>query len=201
MYRLVIKPLMDVFVALTALILISPVFLLVMLLLFFFNEGRPFFLQRRPGKSGRIFTIVKFKTMNDKKDSLGKLLPDNQRLTKVGSFVRKTSIDELPQLLNVLMGDMSIVGPRPLLPEYLPLYNKFQRKRHNVKPGITGWAQVNGRNEISWKEKFDLDVWYVQNVRLGTDLNILIRTLIKVFKKEGISQKGRATTDFFNGKN
>jgi lipopolysaccharide/colanic/teichoic acid biosynthesis glycosyltransferase len=201
MYRFFFKKFIDMVFALLLIILVSPILLITTLLLLIYNRGMPFFLQRRPGKNGRIFTILKFKTMNDKKDISGKLLPDNQRLTKVGSFVRKISIDELPQLFNVVKGDMSLVGPRPLLPEYLPLYNEFQMKRHNVKPGITGWAQVNGRNEISWKEKFDLDVWYVENVRLKTDLYILIRTLKKVFKKEGISQKGRATTDFFNGKN
>jgi undecaprenyl phosphate N,N'-diacetylbacillosamine 1-phosphate transferase len=199
MYRLVIKPVMDVSVALTALILISPVFLLVMLLLFFFNEGKPFFFQRRPGKYGRIFTIVKFKTMNDKKDSFGKLLSDNQRLTKVGSFVRKTSLDELPQLLNVLMGDMSLVGPRPLLPEYLPLYNDFQRKRHSVKPGITGWAQVNGRNAIEWDRKFELDVWYADNVSFIIDVRIVFQTIIKVLQRKGISASVLVTMEPFKG--
>jgi lipopolysaccharide/colanic/teichoic acid biosynthesis glycosyltransferase len=199
MYRLVIKPVMDVCVALIALILISPVFLLVMLLLFFFNEGKPFFFQRRPGKFGRIFTIVKFKTMNDKKDSFGKLLSDNQRLTKVGSFVRKTSLDELPQLLNVLMGDMSLVGPRPLLPEYLPLYNDFQRKRHSVKPGITGWAQVNGRNAIEWDRKFELDVWYADNISFILDVRIFFQTVIKVLQRKGISASVLINMEPFKG--
>ena len=199
MYRLVIKPLIDFCIALTVLLLISPVLLSIMLLLLFFNQGKPFFLQRRPGKDGRIFTIVKFKTMNDKKDSFGKLLPDNQRLTKVGSFVRKTSIDELPQLLNVLMGDMSIVGPRPLLPEYLPLYNEFQMKRQNVKPGITGWAQVNGRNAIGWDRKFEYDVWYTDNVSFVLDLKIVFQTIKKVLQRKGISASVLINMEPFKG--
>ena len=199
MYRLVIKPLIDFCIALTVLLLISPVLLSIMLLLLFFNQGKPFFLQRRPGKDGRIFTIVKFKTMNDKKDSIGKLLPDNQRLTKVGSFVRKTSIDELPQLLNVLMGDMSIVGPRPLLPEYLPLYNEFQMKRQNVKPGITGWAQVNGRNAIGWDRKFEYDVWYTDNVSFVLDLKIVFQTIKKVLQRKGISASVLINMEPFKG--
>lgn len=163
------------------------------------NGGKPFFFQRRPGKGERIFTIVKFKTMNDKKDAQGRLLPDAQRLTAVGRLVRKTSLDEIPQLLNVLKGDMSFVGPRPLLPEYLPLYNETQRKRHEVKPGITGWAQVNGRNAISWEQKFDYDVWYVKNQSWAVDLKILFLTAKKVVVSEGISQEGQATAEAFKG--
>ena len=199
MYRLVIKPLIDFCIALTVLLLISPVLLSIMLLLLFFNQGKPFFLQRRPGKDGRIFTIIKFKTMNDKKDSLGKLLPDNQRLTRVGSFVRKTSIDEFPQLINVLKGDMSLVGPRPLLPEYLPLYNDFQKKRHNVKPGITGWAQVNGRNAIGWDLKFELDVWYADNVSFILDVKIVFQTIVKVLQRRGISASVLINMEPFKG--
>jgi undecaprenyl phosphate N,N'-diacetylbacillosamine 1-phosphate transferase len=199
MYRLVIKPLIDVCIALAALLLISPILLSIMLLLLFFNQGKPFFLQRRPGKDGRIFTIIKFKTMNDKKDYLGNLLPDNQRLTKVGSFVRKTSIDELPQLLNVLKGDMSLVGPRPLLPEYLQLYDDFQRKRHNVKPGITGWAQVNGRNAIGWDRKFELDVWYAENVSFILDVRIVLKTIVKVLQRKGISASVLINMEPFKG--
>lgn len=199
MYRLVIKPLIDLCIALAALLLISPILLSIMLLLLFFNQGKPFFLQRRPGKDGRIFTIIKFKTMNDKKDYLGNLLPDNQRLTKVGSFVRKTSIDELPQLLNVLKGDMSLVGPRPLLPEYLHLYDDFQRKRHNVKPGITGWAQVNGRNAIGWDRKFELDVWYAENVSFILDVRIVLKTIVKVLLRKGISASVLINMEPFKG--
>jgi undecaprenyl phosphate N,N'-diacetylbacillosamine 1-phosphate transferase len=199
MYRLVIKPLIDLCIALAALLLISPILLSIMLLLLFFNQGKPFFLQRRPGKDGRIFTIIKFKTMNDKKDYLGNLLPDNQRLTKVGSFVRKTSIDELPQLLNVLKGDMSLVGPRPLLPEYLHLYDDFQRKRHNVKPGITGWAQVNGRNAIGWDRKFELDVWYAENVSFILDVRIVLKTIVKVLQRKGISASVLINMEPFKG--
>jgi lipopolysaccharide/colanic/teichoic acid biosynthesis glycosyltransferase len=193
------KPLIDVGIALTVLLLISPVLLSIMLLLLFFNRGKPFFLQRRPGKDGRIFTIIKFKTMNDSKDSLGKLLPDNQRLTRVGSFVRKTSIDEFPQLINVLKGDMSLVGPRPLLPEYLPLYNDFQRKRHNVKPGITGWAQVNGRNAIDWDRKFELDVWYSDNISFILDVKIVFQTIVKVLQRKGISASVLINMEPFKG--
>jgi lipopolysaccharide/colanic/teichoic acid biosynthesis glycosyltransferase len=167
--------------------------------LFFANQGKPFFIQKRPGLHGRIFKIVKFKTMNDKKDAAGTLLPDVQRLTAIGIFVRKTSLDELPQLLNVIKGDMSIVGPRPLLPEYLALYTAEQAKRHNVKPGITGWAQVNGRNAISWEEKFTLDGWYVANQSLAVDLNILMKTIQKVLGSDGITDTINATTTPFKG--
>lgn len=167
--------------------------------LFLVNDGKPFFFQSRPGKGGKIFKIIKFKTMNDRKDSNGDLLPDSKRLTKIGALVRKTSLDELPQLLNVLIGDMSLVGPRPLLIEYLPLYNFEQGRRHNVRPGITGWAQVNGRNAISWNEKFNLDVWYVDNLSFNLDLKILLLTFKKVFKSEGINASANVTMEKFTG--
>ncbi|WP_415328646.1 sugar transferase [Chryseobacterium sp. MMS23-Vi53] len=180
-------------------ILLSPVFLFVLIGLFIANNGKPFFFQRRPGKDERIFSIIKFKTMNDKKDVNGILLPDSERLTPIGAFVRKTSLDELPQLINVLKGDMSIIGPRPLLPEYLELYNENQKRRHEVRPGITGWAQVNGRNAISWSKKFELDVWYVDNASFVVDLRIIFLTVKKVFLKEGIYADGHATTEPFKG--
>lgn len=201
MYRTLLKPLFDFLAALIGLLLISPVFVLVWVFLAIANNGKPFFTQRRPGRDGHIFTIVKFKTMNDKRDAGGNLLPDDKRLTAVGRFVRKTSLDELPQLLNVLKGDMSFVGPRPLLPEYLPLYNQKQRRRHEVKPGITGWAQVNGRNAISWEQKFEYDVWYVENQGFLLDLKILFKTVKKVFKSEGITQVGQVTSQRFTGNN
>lgn len=199
MYQNIIKPFLDTLCAFLGLVILSPIFLGVWAGLSIANNGKPFFYQRRPGKGERIFTILKFRTMNDRRDTAGKLLPDAQRLTAVGSFVRKTSLDELPQLLNVLKGDMSFVGPRPLLPEYLPLYNETQRKRHNVKPGITGWAQVNGRNAISWEQKFEYDVWYVEHQSFGLDLRILFKTVKKVFKSEGIAQEGQVTAEAFKG--
>ncbi|MDX1428381.1 MAG: sugar transferase, partial [Salegentibacter mishustinae] len=162
---------------------------------------KPFFFQKRPGKNGRIFNIIKFKTMTDEKDENGNLLPDEKRLTAVGKFVRKTSIDEIPQLINVLKGNMSLIGPRPLLPQYLPLYSERQRKRHDVKPGITGWAQVNGRNAISWTKKFEYDVWYVENLSFGLDVRIIFKTIKKVLVSEGINTANMATTEAFNGKN
>ncbi len=199
MYQTIVKPTLDFLAALLGLLVLSPVFVVVWIGLAIANNGKPFFFQKRPGKNGRIFTIIKFKTMNDKRDAKGQLLPDAKRLTAVGSFVRKTSLDELPQLLNVLKGDMSFVGPRPLLPEYLPLYNARQRKRHDVKPGITGWAQVNGRNAISWEQKFEYDVWYVENQSFALDLKILFKTVLKVFKREGIAQDGQVTAEVFRG--
>ncbi|WP_042492089.1 sugar transferase [Aequorivita sublithincola] len=199
MYKSITKPTFDFFCALLGLLVLSPIFLIAWIGLAIANNGKPFFYQRRPGKRERIFTIIKFKTMNDKRSADGQLLPDAKRLTAIGSFVRKTSLDELPQLLNVLKGDMSFVGPRPLLPEYLPLYSETQRKRHNVKPGITGWAQVNGRNAISWEQKFAYDVWYVAHQSFALDLQILFRTVKKVFKSEGISQTGQVTTERFLG--
>jgi lipopolysaccharide/colanic/teichoic acid biosynthesis glycosyltransferase len=184
-----------------ALLLLSPVLVLITSFLFLANRGKPFFKQARPGKNEKIFKVIKFKTMNDKRDSEGNFLPDEQRLTSIGKIIRKASLDELPQLLNVLKGDMSLVGPRPLLIEYLPLYNQTQKRRHEVKPGITGWAQVNGRNTISWEQKFAYDVWYVDNISFSLDIKIIFMTIMKVFKSEGISQQGQATMEFFKGSN
>ena len=200
-YTLFIKPLIDFSASLIAFLLLSPFFLLTALALYIANKGSVFFVQPRPGKGGRIFHVIKFKTMTDERDASGNLLPDEKRLTAVGSFVRKTSLDEIPQLLNVIMGDMSIVGPRPLLVEYLPLYNEVQRRRHDVKPGITGWAQVNGRNAIDWHQKFSLDVWYVENISFLLDMKIIMMTVLKVFKSEGISAQGSATMPKFTGGN
>lgn len=199
MYKNFFKRLIDFLASLFALLLISPIFIIVTICLFIANSGRPFFFQERPGKGKRIFKIIKFKSMNDKKGDDGKLLPDADRLTSVGSFVRKTSLDEIPQLINVLKGDMSLIGPRPLLVQYLPLYNAEQARRHEVRPGITGWAQVNGRNAISWKQKFDYDVWYVDNVSLALDIKIFFLTIKKVFVREGISADGQATMEPFKG--
>ncbi|MDP3358437.1 MAG: sugar transferase [Lutibacter sp.] len=199
MYRNFFKRILDFTIALLGLHILSPLLLLVMVGLTIANNGKPFFFQLRPGKDGKIFKIVKFKTMNDKKDHEGNLLPDAKRLTKIGSFVRKTSLDELPQLFNVLKGDMSLIGPRPLLPEYLPLYSKEQNRRHKVKPGITGWAQVNGRNAISWEDKFKYDVWYVNNVSFLVDMRILFLTIKKVLVSEGINSETAATMEYFEG--
>ena len=201
MYKNYIKRLIDFLVAFLGLLILSPVFIIVTIGLYFANDGKPFFFQARPGLKEKIFNIIKFKTMNDKKDIHGNLLSDAERLTPIGSFVRKTSLDELPQLINVLKGDMSLIGPRPLLPQYLPLYNNTQKRRHEVRPGITGWAQINGRNAISWTKKFELDVWYVDNLSLMTDLKVFLMTFKKVFKSEGISQEGQATMEAFNGSN
>lgn len=201
MYKNFFKRLIDFLAALFGLLILSPVFLLVCVGLYFANQGKPFFFQMRPGKGGRIFTIIKFKSMNDKKDSNGRLLPDAQRLTPVGAFVRKTSLDEIPQLINVLIGDMSLIGPRPLLIQYLPLYNNQQKRRHEVRPGITGWAQVNGRNAISWKQKFEYDIYYVENLSFILDIKILFLTLKKVLIRDGISQDGEATMEMFKGNN
>lgn len=201
MYKLFFKRVIDFSIAIVALVFLSPIFFIVLIGLFIANQGKPFFFQRRPGKDERIFSIVKFKTMNDKKDANGVLLPDSERLTSIGAFVRKTSLDELPQLINVLKGDMSIIGPRPLLPEYLELYNQNQKRRHEVRPGITGWAQVNGRNAISWSKKFELDVWYVDHLSLTLDLKIFFKTIKKVFVREGIYADGQATTEAFKGNN
>jgi len=163
------------------------------------NDGKPFFYQKRPGRGGHIFSIIKFKTMNDRKDASGNLLSDAERLTPIGAFVRKTSLDELPQLVNVLLGDMSLIGPRPLLVEYLPLYNERQMKRHEVKPGITGWAQINGRNTVDWPERFEMDVWYVEHLSFLLDLKIIWRTIFKVVKSEGVSSGTSATMEKFQG--
>jgi len=194
------KPLADFVVALTVFVILSPVFIIVVCWLTIANSGKPFFFQRRPGKNEKIFKVIKFKTMNDRKDKQGNLLPDADRLTPIGRFVRKTSLDEVPQLLNVIKGDMSIVGPRPLLEEYLPLYNPTQQLRHSVKPGITGWAQVNGRNAISWKQKFEYDVWYVNNIGFLLDFRILLLTVRNVAKSEGISSGTSVTMEKFTGK-
>ena len=200
-YRVFFKRLLDFTVAFFALLILSPVFIIATIGLYFVNERKPFFFQTRPGLNEKIFKIIKFKTMNDKKDTHGNLLSDAQRLTRIGSFVRKTSLDELPQLINVIKGDMSLIGPRPLLPQYLSLYNDIQKRRHDVRPGITGWAQVNGRNAISWSKKFELDVWYVDHLSLTLDLKIFFKTIKKVFVREGISAEGQATTEAFNGYN
>lgn len=200
-YKNFIKRFFDFSIALVGLICLLPIFMMVTIGLFFANQGKPFFFQERPGKNERIFKIIKFKTMNDKKDENGNLLPDAERLTKIGSFVRKTSLDEIPQLINVLKGDMSLIGPRPLRTYYLPLYSIEQKRRHDVRPGITGWAQVNGRNAISWTKKFELDVYYVNNISFALDLKIFFLTIKKVFKREGISAEGQATTEAFNGSN
>lgn len=199
MYKNFFKRVFDFSAALVGVLLFSPVLLLVTIGLFFANQGRPFFFQTRPGKNERLFRIVKFKTMNDRKDAEGNLLSDAVRLTPIGSFVRKTSLDELPQLFNVLVGDMSLIGPRPLLPQYLPLYNERQQRRHEVKPGITGWAQVNGRNAISWKKKFEYDIWYVEHLSLILDLKILFLTFKKVLIKEGINSNTSTTMEVFKG--
>lgn len=199
MYKSFFKPFIDGIAASFGLLLLSPIILVATMGLYFANQGKPFFFQLRPGLNGKIFKIVKFKTMNDKKDTAGNLLPDEERLTKIGKFVRKTSLDEIPQLLNVIKGEMSLVGPRPLLPEYLHLYNAHQARRHEVKPGITGWAQVNGRNAISWQQKFEYDVWYVAHLSFGLDIKILFLTLKKVFVGEGINSQGQVTAEAFKG--
>jgi lipopolysaccharide/colanic/teichoic acid biosynthesis glycosyltransferase len=201
MYKNYLKRLFDFLAALLGLLILSPLFIVVMIGLYVANQGKPFFFQTRPGKDERIFKIIKFKTMNDRKDAQGNLLPDADRLTPIGAFVRKTSLDEIPQLINVLKGDMSLIGPRPLLPQYLPLYNETQKRRHQIRPGITGWAQVNGRNAISWQKKFELDVWYIDHLSLILDIKIFFFTIKKVVVREGVSQEGQATIEAFNGKN
>ena len=202
MSRVYIKRFIDFTIVLIVLLIIWPILLLITIWLHFANKGAgAFFTQERPGKNGKIFKVIKFKTMTDERDEKGNLLPDADRLTAVGKFVRSTSIDELPQLINVLKGDMALIGPRPLLPQYLPLYNKEQARRHEVRPGITGWAQVNGRNAISWSKKFELDVWYVDHCSFCLDLKIIFLTIKKVFIREGISQEGQATIEPFNGNN
>lgn len=199
MYKLFFKRIIDFVASLIALLLFSPIIIALILLLTIANNGKPFFLHKRPGKNENIFTILKFKTMNDKKDENGELLHETKRITKIGAFVRNTSLDELLQLINVLKGDMSIVGPRPLLIEYLPLYNKEQARRHLVKPGITGWAQVNGRNAISWEQKFAFDVWYVDHLSFLTDLKILIKTVQKVFRRDDIYSNEKDTFKQWQG--
>lgn len=199
MYKVYFKPLLDCVVSLLGIVVLSPIFLVILICLFISNNGKVFFVQNRPGKNEKIFKIIKFRTMNNKKDAHGNLLPDAERLTYLGKIVRKTSLDEIPQLINVLKGDMSLIGPRPLLPEYLPLYNERQKKRHTVKPGITGWAQINGRNAVEWNKKFEFDVWYIENLSFILDLQILFLTLKKVVKLEGINREGVATNISFTG--
>lgn len=202
MYRKFFKRFIDIIVSFTALACLSPILVVVTLWLTIANKGAgAIFTQERPGKDEKIFKIIKFKSMTDERDKEGRLLPDAERLTRAGRFVRATSIDELPQLINVLKGDMSLIGPRPLRTYYLPLYSEEQRHRHDVRPGITGWAQVNGRNAISWTEKFEYDVWYVRNLSFMLDIKILWLTVKKVFKREGVSREGHATTIPFNGSN
>jgi undecaprenyl phosphate N,N'-diacetylbacillosamine 1-phosphate transferase len=198
MYQNIFKPLIDFVFAFAALLILSPLLIFVAIALALANNGSPFFFQLRPGKNKDIFKIIKFKTMTDTRDTHGNLLPDEARITSIGKFVRKTSIDEIPQLINVLLGEMSIIGPRPLLVEYLPLYNKIQNKRHLVKPGITGWAQVNGRNSVSWEDKFKLDVYYVENINFLLDIRIILKTIKKVIISEGISAEGHATMPTFS---
>lgn len=199
MYKSFFKYIIDFFGALIGLIVLSPILIFTTLLLSLVNKGSAFFTQPRPGKNEKIFQIIKFKTMTDKKDIYGNLLPDDERLTNIGKWIRKTSIDEIPQLFNVIKGDLSLIGPRPLLVEYLPLYNKKQARRHEIRPGITGWAQVNGRNSISWEEKFELDVYYVDNISFILDIKIVFLTLLKIFKTEGINAEGVATMEKFKG--
>jgi undecaprenyl phosphate N,N'-diacetylbacillosamine 1-phosphate transferase len=202
MYERYIKRIIDFIIVFCVLLVIWPFLLVIIVLLLLFNEGAgAFFFQERPGKGGKIFRVIKFKTMTDECDADGQLLPDADRLTKVGRFVRSISIDELPQLINVLKGDMALIGPRPLLPQYLPLYSKEQARRHEVRPGITGWAQVNGRNAISWTKKFELDVWYVDHISFFLDLKIIFLTMRKVFMRDGINSENDATMEDFNGNN
>ena len=202
MYKYFFKRLIDFIIVFCVLVVIWPILLIITLWLHFANKGAgAFFAQERPGKGGKVFKVIKFKTMTDERDADGNLLPDADRLTNVGRFVRSTSIDELPQLINVLKGDMALIGPRPLLVQYLPLYCKEQARRHDVRPGITGWAQVNGRNAISWTKKFELDVWYVDHCSFWLDVKIIFLTIKKVFVREGISQEGQATMEFFTGNN
>ena len=202
MYKHFFKRFLDFWISLIILVCISPLLIVVTIWLHFANKGAgAFFLQDRPGKDAKIFKVIKFKTMTDERDSEGKLLPDELRLTKVGKFVRSTSIDELPQLINVLKGDMALIGPRPLLVKYLPLYSKEQARRHEVRPGISGWAQCRGRNAISWTEKFKLDVWYVDHCTFWTDLKVIGITVMKVLKRADINEAGQATMEAFNGYN
>jgi lipopolysaccharide/colanic/teichoic acid biosynthesis glycosyltransferase len=199
MYQNFVKPVIDFTISLTGIVAFSPLLLLLALILSFLNKGKPFFFQERPGKDGKIFKIIKFKTMTDTRNSEGKLLPDAERLTTFGRYLRRMSIDELPQLINVLKGEMSLIGPRPLLPEYLPLYNEYQARRHEVRPGIIGWAQINGRNSLSWDERFKMDVWYVDNISLKLDLQIFAYAVMKVLKQEGINSPDCDTMERFLG--
>lgn len=199
MYRFFFKRFADMLISLTGVLVASPILVLATILLTFNNKGKAFFIQKRPGLHGKPFNIIKFKTMNDRKDEKGELLPDHQRLTPLGRFIRKTSLDELPQLINVLKGDISLIGPRPLLMEYLPLYSKEQARRHDVKPGITGWAQINGRNTLTWEKKFEYDVYYVNHVSLMLDLKIFFLTIFKIVKSEGINSGSDITMEKFRG--
>jgi len=202
MYKHFFKRFLDFWISLIVLVCISPILVVISIWLHFANKGaEAFFFQERPGKDGKIFKVIKFKTMTDERDETGRLLPDAERLTKVGKFVRSTSIDELPQLINVLKGDMALIGPRPLLPQYLPLYSPEQARRHEVRPGISGWAQCHGRNAISWTEKFKLDVWYVDHVSFLTDIKVIWITIMKVLKRADINEVGQATMEAFNGHN
>lgn len=201
MYKRFLKRILDFLLSIILLILLSPLLLIISIVLLIENEGKIFFHQERPGLNGKIFTILKFKTMNDKKDKNGNLLPDMERITFIGKIVRNFSFDEIPQLINVIKGEMSLIGPRPLLPEYLPLYSREQARRHDVLPGITGWAQVNGRNTISWKQKFELDVWYVDNLSFKSDIKIIFLTLKKIFRSKDINASDDLTMERFNGQN
>tara|TARA_R110002073_G_scaffold244979_6_gene407106 strand:- start:8960 stop:9571 length:612 start_codon:yes stop_codon:yes gene_type:complete len=201
MYTKILKPILDVIAAFVGLIIISPIFLVLIIILLFTNNGKPFFFQRRAGKNGEIFKIIKLKTMNDKKDQHGKLLPYEKRVTKIGTFIRKYSLDEIPQLINILKRDMSLIGPRPLHPEYLPLYDQEQARRHDVMAGITGWAQINGRNTISWEQKFKYDVWYVDHQSFKLDLKILWLTFYKVIKKKDINNSETTNMPTFKNAN
>lgn len=201
MYRKYFKPFLDISCSFIGLIVLSPLIIVVTILLFILNNGKPFYFQKRPGLHGKNFSIIKFKTMTDKKNLKGQLLPDFERTTVIGNLIRRASIDEIPQLINVFLGQMSLVGPRPLLPEYLPLYNENQKRRHDVKPGITGWAQINGRNSILWTKKFELDVWYVDNATIFLDMKILLLTVKKVLVPQGINATEKYTMEEFNGKN
>ena len=201
MYRTFVKRISDIIISGIALLCFCPIILVLIAILMIANRYSAFFVQERPGKDGKIFKLVKFKTMTDKTDSDGNLLPDDKRLTKIGAFIRSTSLDELPQLWNVLKGDMSLIGPRPLLIQYLPLYSSEQARRHEVKPGITGWAQINGRNAITWMQKFEYDVWYVDNISFALDLKILWLTFKKVVARENINSATSATMEYFNGNN
>lgn len=199
MYKNLFKRILDISLSLLGLIFTIPIFIIIYILLLLLNLDDPIFYQARPGKGNKIFKLLKFKTMKDIQDSNGRLFPDCDRLTKIGKFIRRTSLDELPQLINVIKGDMSLIGPRPLLVEYLPLYNRTQIRRHEIRPGITGWAQVNGRNELKWEDKFKFDVWYVDNISLKLDLIIIVLTLRNIFMQEGINSKSSTTAERFEG--
>ncbi len=199
MYRKYIKRILDLFFSLTLIVFLLPLGIILTIVLSFTNGGNPFFIQERPGLNGKIFRLIKFRSMNNKRDANGKLLPDTERMTRAGNFIRKTSLDELPQLINIFRGEMSFIGPRPLLVSYLPLYNDFQGRRHEVRPGLTGWAQVNGRNTISWEQKFEMDVWYVDNMNFKNDVKILYLSFIKVLGRRDINSSESQTMELFRG--